>query len=272
MSMNNFTLESRKENLSCYISNNICFLPHLHYHVEIMHVISGKIEVTFNQQTRILTAGDTAIAFPNQIHTGTTLGNSRVLFFIFSAEILPDLKQGLTTHILTNPFIPQEELTPLSIHTLEACIQMQEKHPRDCSSPFLQNTYKGILMILVTDLLSLSGLIKRPCNPQINMYQSVLDYIEDNLTQKLTLEKVAKDLGINKYYISRLFSNEFKIRFNDYISKKRLLLAEALIRESDKKMIEIMYETGFTSERTFYRSFKEYFGITPQQLKNKIDQ
>jgi len=45
-------------------------------------------------------------------------------------------------------------------------------------------------------------------------------------------------------------------------------MAHNLICSTNKTILDIMYETGYKSERTFYRCFKEYFNMTPMQLRN----
>ena len=93
-------------------------------------------------------------------------------------------------------------------------------------------------------------------------------FIDENYTKKISLTSAAKALGFNYYNLSRLFSRYLNISFTEYVNSKRLLLAYTLICSSNKTILEIMYATGYTSERTFYRCFKDYFNMTPMQLRN----
>ena len=82
------------------------------------------------------------------------------------------------------------------------------------------------------------------------------------------LIKVLENSDNLETYLENNKDNFSNISFTEYVNNKRLLLAYTLICNSNKTILEIMYATGYTSERTFYRCFKDYFNMTPMQLRN----
>ena len=114
---------------------------------------------------------------------------------------------------------------------------------------------------------SLNTLVGSRDNSDIKPMQKALKYLEENYTQNISLEQISNEANISRYYFSRLFRKTTGMNFNKYLARIRADKAEALIKTTRKPIIEIAYETGFYSVRTFNRTFKELKGITPQSLR-----
>ena len=71
----------------------------------------------------------------------------------------------------------------------------------------------------------------------------------------MTLDSIADALGVNKYYVSRIFSNKIKVNFRTYLGSLRSNYAAQLINISDEKLSDIAEKAGFESMRSFYRVF-----------------
>lgn len=89
------------------------------------------------------------------------------------------------------------------------------------------------------------------------------------LDSNLTLEKLAQLLKIPQYDLSQVFSIGFKTSFSKYVNKKRCEYACELLlrrRETNDAIEDIVLQAGFNSSATFYRSFKENYGVVPSQF------
>ena len=95
-------------------------------------------------------------------------------------------------------------------------------------------------------------------------------YISQNCTEPLSLEDVAKKIGISKSYFSHLFKDYTKTTFVDYLTKERIRRAESMFMESKMKFIDIAFECGFTSISSFNRTFKKIKGISPREFRNAM--
>ena len=85
-----------------------------------------------------------------------------------------------------------------------------------------------------------------------------------NLSKELTLDILAKQTFLNKYYLARLFKEETSSTIYQYIIKKRLLLSKKLI-DNKIPIIRVYLLAGFNDYSNFFKSFKNEFGITPKQ-------
>jgi AraC-like DNA-binding protein/predicted transcriptional regulator YdeE len=97
----------------------------------------------------------------------------------------------------------------------------------------------------------------------------MINYIESNLSEELSLEAIAEQAGYSPFYCSRAFQREARIRLKDYIRLRRLTLAALDLRDTDKKIIDIAVEYGYGSQEAFSRAFQETFLVTPAAYRNK---
>lgn len=99
------------------------------------------------------------------------------------------------------------------------------------------------------------------------IYQTV-SYISANFKKKLSLEEMAKDLGVSKYVLSRLFSKTFHRNFNQYLNDARLNYACHRLENTSDSITNICLDSGFESQRTFNRVFKERYKISPSDYRS----
>lgn len=98
----------------------------------------------------------------------------------------------------------------------------------------------------------------------------VLDYIESNITEKITLSEVAGIYGMTDSAFSRHFLKVNGISFKKYIMTKKTEYAIYLLETTDKCVTDIAYECGFSSISGFYDTFKKVTGRTPSRISSVI--
>ena len=90
----------------------------------------------------------------------------------------------------------------------------------------------------------------------------ILDYVGEHLCENLSIDLIAGQFYISKYYMMRLFKQETGYTLGQYISQKRLLLAKELL-SSGVPGTQVCYDCGFKDYSTFSRAYKQLFGVTP---------
>ena len=93
--------------------------------------------------------------------------------------------------------------------------------------------------------------------------QLIKRYVKSNLTRKLTLKDIARNLHCSTVTLTEHFKDEFGITINDYITKKRMEMAEKLLLGTDKPLREIASSVGFSDVEYFSRTFKKHHGESP---------
>lgn len=94
-----------------------------------------------------------------------------------------------------------------------------------------------------------------------------LNYIDRNITQKLTLLTVANNAYLSPAYLSRLFKENFKINFSDYIRLRKITLAQKKLIMTTQSINNIASELGFARANYFNKVFKETTTLTPLQFR-----
>lgn len=119
---------------------------------------------------------------------------------------------------------------------------------------------KGILDTLKTPEDNRSG----------QLVARMIAYIDANYSQDLYLELVAAEMNLSPKYISKLFKEMTGTNLTDYISIRRMTEAKKLLVETELKNDEIALKVGIVSRATFFRLFKKYEGITPQDYRRML--
>lgn len=104
---------------------------------------------------------------------------------------------------------------------------------------------------------------------QINIINvtAAIDYIENNLADKLDLEIVAQAVHYSKYYLHRVFTETIGLTIHDYVQRRKLTEAAKLLIFSDKPIIEIALIAGYESQQAFTTIFKLMYKKTPRQYR-----
>lgn len=89
--------------------------------------------------------------------------------------------------------------------------------------------------------------------------QCIKQYNED----ALTLRFLSRRLGYSEYYTTRKFKEISGMQFRDYLRLRKLAFALKEVRDSEKSILDIALDYGFSSHEAFTRAFKGTYGVTP---------
>lgn len=95
----------------------------------------------------------------------------------------------------------------------------------------------------------------------------VLNYIESNIFEELSLELMSEEFFYSKTYLSRVFNKYVGISFSDYINKRRLSLIAIQLRNGNKSISYLANYYGYNSQKYFSNLFKKTFNVTPSEYK-----
>jgi ligand-binding sensor domain-containing protein/AraC-like DNA-binding protein len=91
----------------------------------------------------------------------------------------------------------------------------------------------------------------------------------------ISLQSVAKRLSITPHLLSQILNDQLDCNFPDFINSQRVEEAKKILRSpggSGRKITMVALEVGFNAMPTFYRAFKKYTGMTPNQYKKDVQQ
>lgn len=94
---------------------------------------------------------------------------------------------------------------------------------------------------------------------------NVQKYINNHITEKLSLNEVAGIFGLSPNYLSILFKKNCRLGFSEYIAQAKINKAKSLLLEQDMKIYEAADQLGFESAFYFSKVFKKVTGLSPRE-------
>ncbi len=91
--------------------------------------------------------------------------------------------------------------------------------------------------------------------------------LETRRDEALTLRDLAGKLGYSEFHMTRKFREITGMGFRDYLQGRKLAFALKEVRDSEKSMLDIALDYGFSSNEAFTRAFKRSYGVTPSQYR-----
>ncbi len=98
----------------------------------------------------------------------------------------------------------------------------------------------------------------------------IMDFINENAPNAVTLIQIADALHMNQYYICRVFKRETGMTVHSYINSMRISHAKQLLRTTDTPVAEIAEATGFNGLSSLTKSFKKTVDMTPTAYRKKF--
>ena len=97
--------------------------------------------------------------------------------------------------------------------------------------------------------------------------QQTLDFIENHLNEEISIKSLAKMASLSPFYYQRLFSRLVKKPVIEYIKLRRMARSTETLLQKDKRILDIALDLGFYSHEHFSRTFKDTFGMTPDEYR-----
>lgn len=238
------------------------FPAHFHHHIEIAYCISGKQNIKIGEKNYTLNKGDAAVIFPNTVHEyinydGVCDEPIEMIAVVCNVNLLVEIYPEIITKSTLNPFLESRLITENADNAFRNIISAKNNIE-----------LLGWTLILISDLLENMELIDVDSN--VSLPSKIINYINANFKENLTIEHIAKVFGYHPSYIAHLFCDQLKIPFRTYLGAVRSEYAALQIQSNKDNFTKIAYESGFNSLNTFCRCFKKHFSQTPSQYKKSI--
>jgi len=117
---------------------------------------------------------------------------------------------------------------------------------------------------ILAKYILLENILQPTLDPTI---EKVLDFIDANLEQALTLDMIIQNIHISKSTLYRYFEAYLHCTISEYISRKRIDKSIELLCNSKLSIEEISQQSGFSSSTNYIRTFKKMKGITPLKFR-----
>lgn len=100
-----------------------------------------------------------------------------------------------------------------------------------------------------------------------HIIESVNRYIDEHLTEDLSLTRMAELVFHSPTYFSKLYKKETGVGFNEYVTERRLSQASEMLKTTNLKVNEVALAVGYESAPYFIRAFKKHYKQTPHEYR-----
>lgn len=238
-----------------------------HEYYEIYCFLAGDAEYCVEGRRYFLQPGDLILLCKGEVHHYEL--NSRGTYERIGVHFdLPDLQDTFNKAHLLSPFLNRSsgsfnhypaQLFPNRqwLFYLQKISQAQNRMDALC-----------YLLPLLMDIAECFPVLqKSPPVAERDPASPIIKYINQNLSEDLSLDKLCHQFFVSKTHINRLFRQATGTTVWDYITVKRLFLAREKIQAGANPSI-IFSECGFRDYSTFFRAYKNHFGYSPSSQKS----
>lgn len=244
--------------------NRLQCSAHLHRELELVLYRAGETVAAADSRRYNLKPGDLFLTFPNQIHSYETAVKEDYSIMILKPDLIPELSDVLELSVPESAVVAGGAFDPRINALFDAIVAICRQPEK--AVPYRTEKLHGYLLALFAEILSGMKLIGVPQDDS-GALRSIIFYCTRHYMGDLSLSVLADKLGLNRYYISHLFSQKLGMRFNDYVNSLRISEACRMLLNSDDSVTDICFHVGFGTLRTFNRAFIKHTGRTPSDYR-----
>lgn len=252
----------------------------LHDFCELLFVDKGEIFVNADNYCGTLSVNELIIHRPNEEHTLSVpdggAPNVIVVGFECDCEALVPLSKApvrvtsaqsnMLAQILQeamNCFEPPFDVPYTSFMT-------KRKDSIFAAEQMVKNSLESFLINLVRECTQSKNLSENTVHLSEGNIQAVHQYLSENYTSKIYLDKLCFLFNTNKSTLCKQFKSEYGKTVLGYVNSLRIKEAKSLMRANKKSVTQIAEEVGFESIHYFSRIFKKHTGQTPSEYAKSV--
>lgn len=244
---------------------------HSHIFYEILYICSGNIQYLIKTDRYQIQPGDIIIVPPGVGHQPILTDLQNTTYRRYVLWLSPLFMKAVM------PLFPDYDFSkPRLLRTLgtkwailkdkfhAGILEAEQKRP-GWNAYVYGNTLELVTMLYraTVDKKSMQLKSEKP-----ELLEKILTFIESNLSENLSLDNTGRRFFVSRSTISNTFRKEMGISFYQYVTQRRLVAAKNKILENIP-LETIAGEVGFSDYSSFYRAFKNEYGISPRQFREQ---
>ena len=241
---------------------------HFHDFDKIVLLLSGRVNYLVEDQSYLLRPWDLLLVKHHAIHKALIEPYERIIVYLDRQYFDRALPQARLMDCFESAdrsrrylLVPDGEQRAELGETLRAFERAREDSRFGAEA--MRDTLMMQILIQIGRMAPAAPELREQSDPKI---RQVLSFINEHLTEELTVEQLSERVYLSRYHFMRLFKAQTGSTVHAYVRQKRLLSAARLIREG-VPAAKAAADSGFGDYSAFHRAFKECFGIAPGELK-----
>jgi len=249
--------------------------PHCHNHYELTYVLEGDVDYLIEGKKYSIAPGSILLITPQVFHSVKV--NSGRPYRRYATHFDPQILPIERRKFLLTPFtsIMQNPLSKIYFENVEQYhipIYYKDLQALNENPHLKKNVRDQMIAISFEALLSrvlymYTAENTSTVNTHSDIISQIISYLNEHLTDNVTLDQIAKEFFISKHHLCRLFRNATGTTVIDYLTRKRISVAEHLLNNGHSAQNAAL-ECGFDDYSAFYRAYVRVLGHSPSRDKN----
>lgn len=231
----------------------ISCMPHFHAGIELVFALEGELDATINGQPLRVKAGEMLVNNCYSVHAYAAK-DCYAIITVIPLSVVPSIQKRVISNRFRSNIIRDDEKG-----SLEFFMRMLADNPKN---DILQ---KGVSYALLGYLTGRIPLDPVASSDQANVICRILNYLDDNFTQRLTVEHVAAQFGYSRSRFSHLFKSTIGYSLPQYLNMLRCRSVSEALLTTDTPVVDLAVSAGFNNAHTFYSAFKAHYHMTPRE-------
>ncbi len=237
-------------------------VPHTHNHMELFYIVGGRGQFLIQDQLYPVNANNLVIINPNVPHTEVSLNAQPLEYIVLGIE---GVELASSEHS-NGRFSMLDHFESVEI---SGCLRniLREMEQKSTGYEDVCQAYMEILIIRLMRSTALSV----PAQPQQisanRQCAAVKRYIDQHFKETLTLDQLAEEAHMNKFYLSHAFKQEFGVSPINYLISCRIEESKYLLAETDLSISQIAQLLNFSSPSYFSQVFRRTQGVSPVEFR-----
>lgn len=248
-----------------------------HDEIELIWLLRGEAKVTCDNKCFVLKSQNLFMINPFQMHSIESSEDAMLITYRFKKEHVKEYTEGYKDLAFVNRVYTLEELVvkykevPLLISQLIKLLISPNQ------STLIRYKIIGYYNMLIYELYNMLikekylDIKKKDVPFHIARQNTIIDYLNNNFLRKITLDDLAKKIGISGFRLSHLMKEMFGISFREYLFNIRFEYALRLLRETELSVVDISKMSGFSDVKYLNKILKERFKITALKYRKKFN-
>lgn len=252
---------------------------HTHDFLEVSYVLDGHANHTVEGVSTVLSKGDYFIIDYNKSHKYSQIGETpfTIINCLFVPQLIDEtLKDCHQLEEVVNNYLIKFDFYHLKDHPTKFIFHDTDGHigqlffrlheEYQCKNRGYLGTMRCYLILILIDIMRQ---IQRPVSAENEneMVRYIVDYVQENFMEKLSLREITKKYNYSLSYISQIFRRETGMTFQEYIQSVRIRESCRLLINTSKKVADVAALAGYTNIKFFNEIFKRQTGMTPRQFR-----
>ena len=238
-------------NYNMFFYETDIFEPHFHKNFELIYVLEGSISCKVDRSVFTLRKGEFGLCLPNDMHAIYPQDDSKYWVMVFSEDFVHAFAEQVKGKKAQGfPFLCNESVKAFVLHNLIYAKETSVYLLKSCLYAVCDEFKKSVPIEEMHEL---------------QVADAICLFVENNHTQNISLKDLAQHLGYDYHYVSRYFHKMFAMSFVDFLNIYRIQTALNLLEDENKKIVNVAFESGFKSVRSFNNCFKKTVGMSPSQ-------